>query len=188
MVSDYNKIFVRNGLIKLLDDLTKQNVKFIIIACHSASSCILDILIKNNSIYNNIKIFEPIIPTCLYIKKNNYKNILILSTNLTSKIKWHYRLLLINNPNIIIKYLTLPSLVKIIENNYTNYNDKINNSLQSISKQKDFIKICECVVLGCTHYNIIENLIKNELKRYGFNGIILNSNKILLQYFIKNKN
>ena len=95
----------------------------------------------------------------------------------------HYRLLVIDNPNIIIKYLTLPSLVK-----YTNYTGEINNYLQSISKQKDFIKICECVVLGCTHYNIIENLIKNELKRYGFNGIILNSNKILLQYFIKNKN
>ena len=95
----------------------------------------------------------------------------------------HYRLLVIDNPNIIIKYLTLPSLVK-----YTNYTGEINNYLQSISKQKDFIKIYECVVLGCTHYNIIENLIKNELKRYGFNGIILNSNKILLQYFIKNKN
>ncbi len=148
----------------------------------------MDILIKNNFLYNNIKIFEPILPTCLYIQKNNYKNILILSTTLTRKIKWHYRLLILNNPNIVVKYLTLPSLVKIIENNNNDdNNNEINNSLNSISKQKKFIKICDCVVLGCTHYNIIENKIKNELKKYDFNGAVLNSNKILLQYFIENR-
>ena len=165
--------------------MTKKNIKFIIIACHSASSCILDILIKNNFFYNDIKIFEPILPTCLYIKKNNYKNILILSTILTKNIKWHKKLLTLYNPNIIIKYLTLQSLVKIIENDKKN---EIDASINIISRQKEFINIYDCVVLGCTHCNIIEKKIKNELKKYNFNGIVLNSNKILLQYFIKNKN
>ena len=85
LVSNYSKEYIRENLLKLLYDLSKKHTH-IIIACHSASSCILDILIKNNFIIYNMKIFEPIIPMCLYIKEKNYRNILILSTPLTEKI------------------------------------------------------------------------------------------------------
>lgn len=74
---------VRNTLLKIINQF--QNTKNVIIACHTASSCILDIIIKNNHLINNIKIFEPIIPMCLYIKQQKYQNILILSTSLTEK-------------------------------------------------------------------------------------------------------
>jgi glutamate racemase len=83
MVSSYDKKFVRNNLLSILNDFSNKKVVSIIIACHSASSCILDILIENDFIINNIHIFEPIIPMCNYIKEKKYKNILILSTPLT---------------------------------------------------------------------------------------------------------
>ena len=95
---------------------------------------------------------------CLYIKENNYKNIVILSTSLTQKIKWHYRLL--NSNNITIKYITFPLLAKHIKTN----SNKINLSINRLKKQKDFFNICDCVVLGCTHYNIIKDVILDELK------------------------
>ena len=56
----------------------------------------------------------------------------------------------------------------------------------NILLKKDFLKICDCVVLGCTHFNIIKTLISNELKKkYNYNGVILDSNEILLKYFKK---
>jgi glutamate racemase len=178
MVSSYNKKYVRNNLLRILyNEYSYKNINSIIIACHSASSCILDILIKNNFIINNINIYEPIIPMCLYIKEKKYKNILILSTPLTEKIRWHYKLL--NLDNINIKYLTFPLLAKQIENN-----DNFNISIKRLKKQKEYIKKCDCIVLGCTHYNIIKDIILDELTKYNFNGVILDSNEILLKYYI----
>jgi glutamate racemase len=178
IVSTYNKDFVRNNLLSILNDFSYKKINSIIIACHSASSCILDILIENNFVINNIHIFEPIIPMCKYIKEKKYKNILILSTLLTEKIRWHYRLL--DSPNINIKYIIFPLLVKQIEDN-SNYN----NSLARLKKQYEFIKKCDCVVLGCTHYNIIKDDILDELVKYNFNGVILDSNEILVKYYDK---
>ena len=178
MVSTYNKDFVRNNLLSILNDFSYKKINSIIIACHSASSCILDILIENNFVINNIHIFEPIIPMCKYIKEKKYKNILILSTPLTEKIRWHYRLLV--SPNRNIKYITFPLLAKQIEDN-SNYN----NSLARLKKQHEFIKKCDCVVLGCTHYNIIKDDILDELVKYNFNGVIVDSNEILVKYYNK---
>jgi glutamate racemase len=180
MVSSYDKKFVRtNLLLKLYNEYSYKNINSIIIACHSASSCILDILIENNFNINNINIYEPIIPMCLHIKEKKYKNILILSTHLTEKIRWHYRLL--NSNNINIKYLTFPLLAKQIQNNID-----FNQSIKRLKKQKEYIEKCDCVVLGCTHYNIIKDLILDELSKYNFNGVILDSNEILVKYFNSN--
>lgn len=46
MVSEYNKEDVIKYLLQKINNISKTNPHFIIIACHSASSCILDILIK----------------------------------------------------------------------------------------------------------------------------------------------
>jgi glutamate racemase len=113
MVSTYNKKYIKKNLLKIINNYVLYNNIFIILACHSASSCILDILIKNNFIINNIRIYEPIIPMCFYIKENKYKNILILSTPITEKIRWHFRLLKFDCKNI--KYLTFNLLAKQIE-------------------------------------------------------------------------
>jgi glutamate racemase len=115
---------------------------------------------------------------CKYIKEKKYKNILILSTPLTEKIRWHYRLLV--SPNRNIRYITFPLLAKQIEDN-SNYN----NSLIRLKKQHEFIKKCDCVVLGCTHYNIIKDDILDELVKYNFNGVIVDSNEILVKYYDK---
>jgi glutamate racemase len=176
-----DKIYVRNSIMKLLRSYSLKKVHSIVIACHSISSCILDILIENNFRINNIPIYEPIVPMCLYIRQNRrFKNVLVLSTPLTQRIRWHSRLLRANYR--IIKYITLPSLAKEIELGM-NYN----KSLDGLHKQKDFFEKCDCIVLGCTHYNIIKDVILREVSgnKYNFNGVILDSNEILANFFVK---
>ena len=171
-----NKSNTRSCLLKKIDSF--QNTKYIVIACHTASSCILDLLINNNNLINNIKIFEPIIPMCIYINQKKYQNILILSTPLTGKIRWHARIL-----QCRVKYMMFDSLHTYIENGDSN---NINRTLERLSTHKHFIPICDCVVLGCTHYNIIKNNISNYLKQNNFTGKILDSNYVLYKY-LKNK-
>ena len=164
---------------KRLLSYSHTSVRSIIIACHSISSCILDILIENNFMINKIPIYEPIVPMCLYIQ-NTYKNknILVLSTPLTQRMRWHYRLL--KSDRLVIKYLTFPTLAKELELGW-NYN----KSLDRLKRQKEFIKKCDCVVLGCTHYNTIKDVISQELRiKYNFKGVVLDSNEILANFFV----
>ena len=75
LVSEYGKKYIKFNLMKLLHKVTKKNIKFLVIACHSASSCILDNFLKGSFCINNICIYEPIIPTCKYIiEKELQKN------------------------------------------------------------------------------------------------------------------
>lgn len=166
-------------LLIILHTFNNTYVFAIIIACNSISSCIIDILFLNNFIINRIKIYEPIIPICLYIQqKNIFKNILILSTPLTEKVGWHHRFL--NRSNIIIKYVSFPLLAKELEEG-TSYS----KSLNILRQQKEFISDCDCVVLGCSHYNAIKDEILSLLKiKYNFKGVILDSNIIQLDFFI----
>lgn len=179
MINTYSIHYIRENIINLLHTFNNKYVYSIIIACNSISSCIIDILFLNNFIINRIKIYEPIIPICLYIhQKNIFKNILILSTPLTEKIGWHHRFL--NRSNIIIKYVSFPLLAKELEEG-TSYS----KSLNILRQQKEFISDCDCVVLGCSHYNAIKDEILSLLKiKYNFKGVILDSNIIQLDFFI----
>ena len=164
---------------KLLRSYSPNKVHSIIIACHSISSCILDILFENNFRINNIPIYEPIVPMCLYIRQNRrLKNILVLSTPLTQRIRWDSRLLRANYRTI--KYITMPSLAKELELGM-NYN----KSLDRLHKQKEFIEKCDCIVLGCTHYNIIKEVISRKVSGVSDNAVILDSNEILANFFVK---
>lgn len=179
VTGDDKKIYVRDNIMKRLLSYSHTSVRSIIIACHSISSCILDILIENNFMINKIPIYEPIVPMCLYIQ-NTYKNknILVLSTPLTQRMRWHYRLL--KSDRMVIKYLTFPTLAKELELGW-NYN----KSLDRLKRQKEFIKKCDCVVLGCTHYNTIKDVISQELRiKYNFKGVVLDSNEILANFFV----
>ena len=62
-----------------------------------------------------------------------------------------------------------------------------NKSLDRLQKEKEIIKRCDCIVLGCTHYNIIKDVISRELRdnKYNFKGVILDSNEILANFFVK---
>jgi glutamate racemase len=177
MITTYKKQYVRDTIINLLTSYSYKNVDAIVIACHSISSCILDILLENSFVINKIKIYEPIIPMCLYIKEKKLKKILVLSTPLTHKIRWHDRLL--KSIHRQISYVSFPLLAQEIE-------DHAPYDLDKLKKQKTFIETCDCVVLGCTHYNSIKDVISRELNtKYNFHGVILDSNEILINYFIK---
>lgn len=169
-----DKNYVRYNIIKLLRTYSHTKVQSIIIACHSISSCIIDIIIKKKFKINNIPIYEPIIPMCFYISQHNkYRNILILSTLLTRRIQCHYNLLKSNSR--VIKYLTFPRLAKELELGMS-----YNKSLERLQKAKKFIEKCDCIILGCTHYNIIKKEISQEVRnKYNFKGDILDSNEIL---------
>lgn len=142
---------------KIIDFLISNEVDMIVIACGTVSSnCYKELLDK----YKNINIVDIISPTVNYINNKKIDNILVIATSRT--VDSHIFKNLLKDKNVYEK--ACPFLVDMIENN------------------KD-IKLEECindkkydyVLLGCTHYPLIKDMIKNKTIDLGDN-IFLESN------------
>jgi len=126
----------------IINFLIKKEVDLIIIACGTISS----------NLYNEIKdkypvkIIDVITPTIDYIKKNNLKNVGILGTYMTVRSGIFEK----NLANI--KSIACPKFVPAIESG-----NKVDEAaIEYLEKLKD----CENIVLGCTHYPLIKNVLK----------------------------
>lgn len=142
---------------KIIDFLISNEVDMIVIACGTVSSnCYKELLDK----YKNINIVDIISPTVNYINNKKIDNILVIATSKT--VDSHIFKNLLKDKSVYEK--ACPFLVDMIENN------------------KD-IKLEECindkkydyVLLGCTHYPLIKDMIKNKTIDLGDN-IFLESN------------
>lgn len=143
----------KSQLLKLAIDnisfLQEFNIDIIIIACGTISANCLDELKQVVS----IPIYDIITPTIEYLNNSNYKHIGIIATKAT--IDSHIFKLKINKS---VYEIATPELVPIIENNQ-------NNKLNSILNRylNNYQNIFDALVLGCTHYPIIKDYIKNNL-------------------------
>ena len=62
---------IRDKLLRVITSF--RNRKYLIIACHTLSSTILDLVLRHNNLLNGMKVFEPIVPACMHIQKKNTK-------------------------------------------------------------------------------------------------------------------
>lgn len=142
---------------KIIDFLMSNEVDMIVIACGTVSSnCYKELLDK----YKNINIVDIISPTVNYINNNKIDNILIIATSKT--VDSHIFKNLLKDKNVYEK--ACPFLVDMIENNK---DIKLEESIND--KKYDY------VLLGCTHYPLIKDMIKNKTIDLGDN-IFLESN------------
>ena len=164
------KSFVNKRTKKAIETFKKNGIYIIVIACHTAFSSIYGDILNNKKYLRNINIYEPILPVCRIILKKKLRNVTILSTKLTKRLKVHEKIL-----KFKCNYIESENLAKYIDDKLDTTNC-ITNLLNI-----DATKI-DCFVLGCTHYSLVEDKIRKILKKRGFKGLILNSNKILIQY------
>ena len=127
-----------------IDFLISKKVDIIIIACGTISSnCYQDLKKKYD-----IPLYDIISPTIKYLKESNYQNIGVIGTKRTIE----SNIFAIENKNMIMK--ETPSFVPIIENNLIE-----EKKTDIINELIDFKKM-DVLVLGCTHYPLLTNIIK----------------------------
>lgn len=143
----------KDELIKLssniINFLIKENVDIIIIACGTVSSNCYEEL---KSLYQ-IPIYDIITPTLDFLKTSSYNKIGVIATTRTIESK----IFDIKVKDIIMK--DTPSFVPIIENNKINENEDVINAELEYFKDSNI----ESLVLGCTHYPLLSNLISKYL-------------------------
>lgn len=133
---------------KIIEFLQSKNVDIIVIACGTVSS----------NIYNELKefckvpIYNIISEVKDYILKREYKKVLVMATSAT--VSTH---IFKNMNQEIINEVACPKLVPLIENNKLDLLDEVLD--EYIDKKEDY----DAIILGCTHYSIIKEKIKNKM-------------------------
>lgn len=130
---------------KIINFLNKKDVDLIIVACGTISSNVFDKLPKD------IKIYDVISPTIDYINNSNYETIGLIGTNMTIKSKTFEKRI---NKKIIAR--SCNDFVPYIENEQS-LTDIIPKYMNIFKDKVDVL------ILGCTHYPIIEKELNDYL-------------------------
>lgn len=130
---------------KIINFLNKKDVDLIIVACGTISSNVFDKLPKDTKIYDVIS------PTIDYINNSNYETIGLIGTNMTIKSKTFEKRInkkiMVRSCNDFVPYIeNEQSLTDIIPKYMNIFKDKV-----------------DVLILGCTHYPIIEKELNDYL-------------------------
>lgn len=162
---------------KCIEFLISKDVKEIIIACGTATSRALDTL---KDIYS-IPITGIIDPTVKYIKEKNYKNIGVIATRGTIESNsWQINLKK-EVPDINVYNQECPLLAPMAEEGWTQ-NEIAKLTIKEYLKNFEKISL-DALILGCTHYPLFEETIKEYLPKVK----IINTGKVIAKQMKKAK-
>lgn len=168
---------------KDLNFFKSKNVKAVLAACGTASSY-MDLI--QNSSENVIGVIKPACRAALKITKNN--KIGILGTNATIKSCSYQKELYKLNNEVECHQKACPQLASLIENGNINLESKkLKEALEKYITPL-LEKNVDTVILGCTHYSVVSDVIKNI---FGDNLNLIDSGKeaaVSLLEFLKNNN
>lgn len=162
--------------IQNVEILIKKEVKIIIIACGTATSQALDILKERF----DIPIIGIIEPTTLYIKNQNYQEVGVIATEGTIRSGAWEQKLKEKIPEISVTNKACPMLATIAEEGKAQSPEgrKVIKEYMVPFKEKHINKI----ILGCTHYPIYEQIIRDEL---GYEVELINTGDTVSKYLKK---
>ena len=149
----------KESIIELTKDgvefLINKGVKLIVIACGTATSQALE---EVQPLYN-IPIIGVIEPTVKYIKEIDKKQIGVIATAGTIRSKGWEKAILKELQNVKVQSIACPLLAPMVEEGW--YDNKI-AELAIKEYLKPFNKI-DAIILGCTHYPLLTNVIKKQI-------------------------
>lgn len=144
--------------IQNIDFLLKYPLKALIIACNTASALAYETL----KLRFNIPIFDVISPAVEeVVKTTQNKKIAVLATESTIHSNVYEKLLKSRIPGAQVISIACPLLVSIVEENFLKHKIATKLIQQYLAPLKD--SEIDTLILGCTHYPLLKNLIQKEL-------------------------
>lgn len=144
--------------IRNVEMLIERQVKVIVIACGTATSQAIEVLQK----MFNIPIIGIIEPTVEYIQNQNYEEVGVIATEGTIRSGAWEQKLKEKVPQIRVTNKACPMLATIAEEGKAQSQEgrRVIKEYMKPFKENHIDKI----ILGCTHYPIYENIIREELE------------------------
>ncbi len=175
---------VINYCSKICEFLLKQECKAIVIACNTASS----LAIKNieKEVGNKCLVFNVIDPVIEFVQNLKSKKIGIIGTNATIESNVYEKKMVGPNSISSIFSLATPLLAPMIESSF--HDESIKKKIIATYLKNDNLQNIDTLILGCTHYPLIQDKI-NEFYNGKVNIIsALDSIGLYIQNELKKKN
>ncbi len=131
-----------------------KNLDALLVACNTTNSCALDIL-EN---YLGVPVFDLINSVSEIVTK---ENIGVLATPMTIKTSYYKKIIESKIKNVKVFQQACPEFVSEIEK--TKQNQKKLNNLSNLYLKPLLKNDIEELILGCSHYPLIHNVIKNNM-------------------------
>lgn len=141
--------------------VNEKKCKAIVIACNSASANSYEYI--KNKFSDSILIIDVIKPTVNFVLNNNFKKIGLIATRSTINSGIYKKSITQLNNKLNIFSLATPLLVNLIEEGFLN-----DFSLKLILEKYLYnpkLRNIDSLILGCTHYPILKDLIKDFFKK-----------------------
>ena len=147
---------------KIVDFLIKKEVKAIVIGCNTASVCAYEEL---NQKYD-INLYPITQIASNYLSGGNYQKLGVFATELTAKSKAYSSLINQTNPDIDVLEVSCKNWADFVESECLD-KDELGIEIEpEIIKMKEFSP--DKIVLGCTHYPFLTNLLEKKYKEAEF--------------------
>jgi len=174
------KIYQRCEVI--VRQLIDQGVDLIVIACNTATSVAIKKLRENFKIK-----FVGVEPDLNFFHRNNIpgeSKIGVLTTPVTIKMEKFNDLRLQKDPNNSFIYTPMPNLASLVEGLFFLDKKESQSQIQKIKNEliKNVPKNLDYLILGCTHYGLIDQLISDTLNVQTVcpsSAIVKQSNRLL---------
>ncbi len=155
--------------------INQKNAKAILVACNSASAVAYDLLVREFG--TQVPIFNVIDPVVNFVSLNaEAKTVGVIGTRATISSDSYSKKINFLNPEITVNSLATPLLVPVIEEGLSG--SKIATEVIEHYLQNEKIKNVDTLVLGCTHYP----LIQKEVEKTGKAQMrVINSPEIVAQ-------
>lgn len=160
---------------KISDFLLSKKCKIIVIACNTASAAARKSTAEH---VQNIAVINVIDPVVNYVASHfNKSTIGLIGTKGTINSRVYPKLIAKANSKITTNSLATPLLAPMIEEGF--FNNNISKTIISAYLDKSSLKNIDALILGCTHYPLIQKEIEAVYKKKKQKVKILNSADIV---------
>ncbi|MCC5916148.1 MAG: glutamate racemase [Cryomorphaceae bacterium] len=157
--------------------LLSKGAKCILIACNSASANAAEYLREKFPHTTFIDVIQPVVD---HIQQLDKKSIGVIGTKATMNSGAYQRKLLESLPNAKIITKATPLLAAMIEEGFTS--GPVTDAVIDAYLHHDAVSHTEALVLGCTHYPLIQNNIRRVLPE---NCLIIDTPKIVAKSIVQ---
>ncbi len=147
---------IQNYSLKICDVLLQHQCKYIVIACHTASTAAFELVKKYvGNEAEVINVIDPVIEHIRFFFKD--KKIGLIGTKQTVRSNMYAQRLHDFDPNIAFVSLATPLLVPLIEEGFVD--NPVSHTIMSEYLSHPSLKDIEALILGCTHYPLMKHHI-----------------------------
>ena len=133
--------------------LISRDVKAIVVACNTASTQVDENIFESRPVYN---VIDP--GAALAFAKTKNKKIAVLATRATIKSDHYRKKILAFDQSIEVQSVACPLFVPLAEEGWQN--DSVTELIAEKYLSEIKTKGVDTVVLGCTHYPLLKNIIQ----------------------------